>query len=213
MPHIRWAEPEDVISCFYAPFLVEPALFPVATTMDPFLSQLSSLMDDPDLCGMNLDSIQLFPETQLNFAPVQLFPDIQPDFLHQAPLCDPDQSLVPGYSLAPLPTFPDSVEQTPSVSLPINQDSVQQTPSASLPINQDSVEQTGMGSLLWSRVWPFQRSLYYCIMLYVVGCSMAIFIGLIDLVIHLMNNQWGVLAIYTPHHIKENAHTSWYNIG
>ena len=91
---------------------------------------------------MNLDSIQLFPETQLNFAPVQLFPDIQPDFLHQAPLCDPDQFLVPGYSLAPLPTFPDSVEQTPSVLLPINQDSVQQTPSVSLPINQDSVEQT-----------------------------------------------------------------------
>ena len=77
--------------------------------MDPFFSELSSLMDDPNLYSLDLDSIQLFPEVELNFQPVQLFPEVKPP---QAQLCDPDQFLVP--------------------SLPLNQDCVKETSSNSL---------------------------------------------------------------------------------
>ena len=123
-------------------FLTEPALSgadrAVAVTMDPFFSELSSLTDDPDLYSLDLDSIQLFPEADLNFQPVQLFPDILPP---QAPLCDPDQFLVPSYSLPPLLFNQDSVEQTGTGLIAPDE----QTSSDSLrplPLDQDCVERT-----------------------------------------------------------------------
>ena len=118
---------------------------PCCITVDPFFSELSSLTDDPDLYSLDLDSIQLFLEAELNFQPVQLFPDIK---LPQATLCDPDQFLVSNYSLPPLPLNQDCDEQIPSDSLPLlplNQDCLEQTPSDSLlplPFNQDCVDQT-----------------------------------------------------------------------
>ena len=120
-------KPEDVISCFCVPFLAEPDHFAVAITMEPVLSQLNSFTNDPSLYSFDLDPIQLLPDTQLNFKSVQLFPDIQLNLLHQAPLCDPDQFLVPGFSLPPLPTFPDYLKQTPSNLLLFNQDYIEKT--------------------------------------------------------------------------------------
>ena len=60
-----------------------------------------------------------------------------------------------------------------------------------------------------SRLWSFKHSSYFGLVnIFIDLCY--IHDELMDLVIHFMNNEWGVLVNYTPHNIKENAHASWY---